>query len=259
MRLNLLAALALASACSKPPQGLFVDEKSAARLYKEGDNLFLEYFALEYHLKPQLTARLDRSGDAWTSNVGVLGTLAVTPTDTGIAITAAGEKHSLRRVESVDAQPPSVEVLEALVRSFLLDQVAEFERTKHCSLRLLAKDESPERIATTGALVRDATLVATATPIADRSSRWADEYEVTGTIAFAPMDFAEGQALLMVSTKAETIPFAGRATLSRFTVETKRAPGFVMKTFGDTPASRTDVCGLTRRPALQYATSRLGE
>ncbi|MBL8941248.1 MAG: hypothetical protein JNM69_42275 [Archangium sp.] len=262
MRLALLSLLAFAAACSKQPQGLFVDEKSAARLYKEGDNLFLEQFVLEHHLKPQLTTRLERSGDAWTANIGMLGSLSVTPTESGVAITALGEKRSLVRVEPRDAQPPSAEALQALVRSFLLDQAAEFARTKRCSasFNLFAKEEAPERIAMTDALLRDATtLTATSTPIADRSSRWADEYDVQGTIALADLNFAEGETLKMVSTKAETILFTGHATLSRFPTETKRAPVFTMTTFAGARASRVDICGLTRRPALQYATERLGE
>lgn len=253
-------AFALA-ACSKVPQGLFVNEKLGARLYKEGDTLFLEHFVLDSPFKPQLTTRLERAADAWTANLGMLGALSVTPTDTGVTFAALGEKHALLRVSAVDAKPPSAEALESLVRTFLLDQVADFERTKRCNpgFDLFAKEERPERIAATAALVKDAALVATAKPVADRTSQWADDYDVTGSIELRAMDFAEGETQLMVSTKPETIPFSGRATLSRFPVETKRAPVFVMKTFGGAPASRADVCRLTRRPALQYSTARLGE
>ncbi|MCA2976722.1 MAG: hypothetical protein INH37_00415 [Myxococcaceae bacterium] len=243
--------LALAVACflvacrPQPPLGLFINEKSGARLYTEGDAAFLEYTALSAPLKPQFTVRLEPTSEAWTGNLGLLGAVSVTRTEDGISITGAGEKHALRAVSPADQQPLADAA--DLVKALLVDDAKRYRASERCGrglgVSLFAKPDAKLRSALTEALVENAAVSVTRLETVS-SSPWADNVDITGTLAF------EAVALNGASTAAATLAFTGRAVASRFPAETKREPSFSLNTLDG--ESAPDACFLTHRPALRY-------
>jgi hypothetical protein len=245
--------LALAVACflvacrPQPPLGLFINEKSGARVYTEGENAFLEYTALAAHLKPQFTLRLERAGEAWAGSLGLLGSVSVTPTDVGIEITGAGEKHTLRAVSAAGPQPFTPDSAAALVKSLLLQEARRYRESQRCGrglgIGLFAKPDAPLRSAVTEALATNVTVSVTRIATAS-SSPWADDIDIAGTLAFEPL------ALDTATTSAATLDLTGRVAASRFPAETKREPVLSLKSLDGESAD--DTCFLTRRPALHY-------
>ncbi len=283
-RLNPLLLLLLLS-CAKSPEGFFVSEAGGARIYKEGDGLFLELFAFsQSRTKPQLLTRLERREGGWTVPAALLrDPIPLTFTDTGLLLTLGGTLNvPFARVRPASAQQLERSRADEALRVSLRSLMESLDKTKRCDdpgLHFGPHDSSrtEAQVATTKALVDAATPVSDAIEANPQAQGpWFDEFLVSGQVELSAVSLATqmskacvkwsldlfggrqcarlGEANVKASTHGAKLPFRARIALARYP-EQVHSP---IVTWTDLEGSDKDtgtatVCRLVDRKALAYA------
>jgi len=270
MRTHALLSMLLLGGCSSSPTGRFVSDVEAARLYKDGDALFLEVFTLKTsHVKPTLNDRVEKHDDVLSADLGLLGRLSITPTKEGLVLSGGGKRFDFTRVPDMaeaaklDASAASQQLAESLRA-----RTVELAEKKRCRW-----NEVPKlRIETTRVLVAGAT-VTVAEVKHENDGPWFDDYRVTGTfqlpavsaaIADAPVCVAYdstfgvrscskwGTGPMSASTKPYSASFEAFFSLPRYP-RLGTAPTVLLTQLDGASVSDSEaVCELTRRKQLAY-------